>query len=158
MRTLTEEYFNRVVKSLAQAITIAEVGKLTVKRYVDIKWQSLNGLLAQTNHNWKIIPLEWYRLPIGEYPNLYPEWESRFMNFIRKTLLTNQMSPLDFTAFWGLPSLPREKRLAEYVSRYGSREIERRKGLFIRQGMANGLMEPSREWITKYTTIGAPLI
>jgi hypothetical protein len=142
--------FRSVVRSLAEAITIAEVGRLSVVRYRDVKWKSVNGLLETTNREWKIIPQSWYDLPEGEYRDLYPTWIGNFTGFIERHILRQQLSPLDFTTYWGLPSIPRSRRLEEYIRRYGAGELSKRKKLFIERAIANGVKDPGSEWITKY--------
>lgn len=158
MRRVNNEQYSRMVKSLAQAITVAEVGRLTVRRYTDVRWRSVNGLLQQTNIVWNIIPADWYELPAGEYPTFYPYWERKLTIFIANTLIRNQMSPLDFVVFWGLPSVARGKRLEEYVMRYGASELERRRRLFIQRGLANQVTDPERDWVTKFVAPSTTLI
>jgi hypothetical protein len=116
-------------RALAEALTIAEVGRLSVYRYYDTVDESVNGVLRKTNRAWNLVPDDWYELPHGWYPNLYSYFIRRLTRWVH-AYLSAGWTIEEIIIYWGLSGRrPNRDTLRMYVKNYPG-ELERRTRLY----------------------------
>lgn len=129
MNNLGTRSIRRVARALAEALTIAEVGRLSVYRYFDTIDESVNGILRRTNKIWNIVPDSWYLRPHGWYPQDYPYFIDRLTGWLERYLVAG-WTVIELIIYWGLSGRrPNVETAARYRQAYPG-ELERRLKLF----------------------------
>jgi hypothetical protein len=116
-------------RALAEALTLAEVGRLSVYRYYDRVDESVNGVLRRTNRMWNLVPDHWYSLPHGWYPHLYPHFIQRLERWVERHLLAGWSVP-EIIVYWGLSGQRPSAATVRLYHKYYPGELSRRLRLY----------------------------
>jgi len=119
-------------RALAEALTIAEVGRLSVYRYYDRIDESVNGVLRRTNRMWNLVPDEWYKLPHGWYHHLYPHYIRRLTRWISLYLQAG-WTVTEIIVYWGLSGRRPTAQTVDLYMKYYPGELDRRLNLYRRR-------------------------